>query len=737
MALSVTAEQFAELLHSDAVVAIEEDGLNKISTAQGIPVMNGTNVRSTYTGQGIAIAIIDTGIDYTHPYLGGGGFPNGKVIGGYDTGEDDGDPMDGHGHGTACAGIAAGSVSSGSDYIGGVAPDAKLYALKITFSSTGAYAFDSDIIEAWEWCVTHQYDNANYPIMIVSTSFGGGKFVGNCDDTNTALAAAADALNAAGIALFVSAGNAGYCDAVEKPACLTNSIAVGAVYDAGVGNYSFCVSEDSCQEAGGYASCDTGYKSVLQTTAARLVTAYSNSGTMLDLFAPSHNAYTLSTGGGYISSFGGTSASAPYAAGAGLLIQQAAKAATGSFLTPAALKSVMVSTGLAVTDAKAAVTRPLIDLQTAVESIGGYAPTPDPPPPPSPGPSPSPPPAPVNHTARLFFHNEDSGKVAFWNVQSSGKLENSEQGTGWGYVSENLLLAGNWRMSGLLDLNGTKTLYWQNRASGEVLFWKTAADGSLLNETEGDGWGLVADSLRVPEEWKAVGFETIGGQATIIWQNQSQGQVAYWRIDGGGRLKNTTEGDGWGLVSDTLLVKSAWSLVDILEVGGQKTLIWQNQSNGKVVYWRLTDGAVLKNRTQGDGWDYVSDNIVVKRAWRLAGGENVGGQQTLVWQNASNGRVVYWRLNDGARLLNETRGEGWDLVSEEIIVPSDWRLAGVVPLGTGSSLIWQNRDKGGNVYWHLSDGARLRNRTRDDGWGFISDELRLRSVWRLGAIASY
>ncbi|MBC8417309.1 MAG: S8 family serine peptidase, partial [Desulfobacterales bacterium] len=96
--------------------------------------MNASTTRSTYNGSGLAIAICDTGIDYTHSKLGNGGFPNSKVIGGYDFGDNDSNPMDLEGHGTACAGIAAGDLGTVGDYIGGVAYGAKLYALKISVS---------------------------------------------------------------------------------------------------------------------------------------------------------------------------------------------------------------------------------------------------------------------------------------------------------------------------------------------------------------------------------------------------------------------------------------------------------------------------------------------------------------------------------------------------------------------------------------------------------------------------
>src|SRR5262245_25321676 len=81
------------------------------------------------TGAGESIAVIDTGIDYTHPFLGGGYGTGYKVVGGYDFVDDDNDPMDTYGHGTEVAGVLA---AKPFNYLGkhyqGAAPDANLIA---------------------------------------------------------------------------------------------------------------------------------------------------------------------------------------------------------------------------------------------------------------------------------------------------------------------------------------------------------------------------------------------------------------------------------------------------------------------------------------------------------------------------------------------------------------------------------------------------------------------------------
>ncbi|HIJ41306.1 MAG TPA: S8 family serine peptidase [Deltaproteobacteria bacterium] len=372
----VTLEGLEALVRDDNVLSIEKDNLLFPNLAQGIPLMNASGVRNLYNGSGVAVAICDTGIDYNHPSLGGGGFPNGKVIGGYDTGDNDNDPMDLQGHGTACAGIAAGNPGAVGDYIGGVAYNAKLYAVKITRGRESS-AYDSDLIEGWEWCIAHQYDDPDNPILVVSTSFGGGRYFGSCDNTLRAYAAAAGNVAAAGISLFVSAGNDGYCDSLGAPACLSSVISVGAVYDADLGQnppqgWVGCISYGSCVGTSG-PPCDEKYF-VDAPAFADQVATYSNSALFLNLLAPSNWATTTKLGGGYWDTpngFGGTSAASPYGAGAAAALQSAAMAISGSFLTPGEVKATLSDTGDLLTDEKVGITKPRVNLGQAVASLQG------------------------------------------------------------------------------------------------------------------------------------------------------------------------------------------------------------------------------------------------------------------------------------------------------------------------------------------------------------------------------
>lgn len=360
-AARVSLSGLEDLLADNRVYAVFEDRLLQPMTTQGLSLMQGSTPRARYDGSGIAIAVLDTGVDYNHPMLGGGGFPNSKVIGGVDIGDDDFDPFDAHGHGTACAGIAAGDrpTSAVGDYIGGVAPGTRIYAVKISHSDvygqpTGE-AWTSDILEALEWCITHQYDAPANPIVIANISFGLGEYSTPCDSDPYAEVGVVTIENAnfAGISLFASSGNNGYAQSLNLPACYSGVISVGAVYDNAIGNISF----NTCTDE----------------TATDKVACYSNSASNLDLLAPSHNVYTTDTlgssggaSGDYKTDFGGTSASSPYGAGSAAVIQEAFYTHRGTFLSPDELRAILITSGDLILDQKNNISKPRVNLNTAL-----------------------------------------------------------------------------------------------------------------------------------------------------------------------------------------------------------------------------------------------------------------------------------------------------------------------------------------------------------------------------------
>lgn len=162
------------------------------------------------TGVGVKVAIIDTGINYTHPDLDA----NFGTLLGHDFVNDDADPMDDNGHGTHCAGVVA--AEDNGEGVVGVAPGAELYAVKVL--GADGYGSSSYVIAGIEWSVENEMD-------IISMSLGGGSYLESME-------AACDIANAAGVVIVASAGNSGNPpgrgDNVDYPAKHSSVIAVTA-----------------------------------------------------------------------------------------------------------------------------------------------------------------------------------------------------------------------------------------------------------------------------------------------------------------------------------------------------------------------------------------------------------------------------------------------------------------------------------------------------------------------------
>jgi minor extracellular serine protease Vpr len=165
-----------------------------------------TNLGENITGAGVIVAVIDTGIDYTHPDLGGSIGPNEKVLKGYDFVDEDEDPIDRDGHGTEVAGIIA-----ANGRLTGIAPQAKLLAYRVVDKIGNV--FSSDLIRALERAV-------NDGARIVNLSLGTREKIDS-------LTYAIENVLASGIVVIAASGNLDV-RAFGEPAGRSGVIAVGA-----------------------------------------------------------------------------------------------------------------------------------------------------------------------------------------------------------------------------------------------------------------------------------------------------------------------------------------------------------------------------------------------------------------------------------------------------------------------------------------------------------------------------
>jgi lambda repressor-like predicted transcriptional regulator len=262
----VAARQIPRMERHRIINFIEYDKTYTISSQTmpyGVDKIDADQVHPEYTGEGVKVGIMDSGIDYNHPDL------DDNYGGGYDFVNDDNDPMDDEGHGTHCAGIVAAEDNS----IGtiGVAPDAELYAIKIMDVNGDAYT--SDIISGLEWAIDNDID-------IVSLSFG-------ADYGSSSLQTALNTAYNNGLVIVAAAGNDGSFfgtdDTIDYPARYTSAIAVGA------------------------------------TDSNNIRASWSSTGSTLELMAPGVSIYSTTMSNSY-GTKSGTSQATPHVAGVAALM---------------------------------------------------------------------------------------------------------------------------------------------------------------------------------------------------------------------------------------------------------------------------------------------------------------------------------------------------------------------------------------------------------------------------------
>ena len=146
------------------------------------------------TGQGVTVAVLDTGIDNLPDF-------SGRLIGGVDFTNENNPFQDSYGHGTFVAGLIAGNGASSNGQYSGEAPGAKLVSIKVAGADGTTHL--GTLISGLQWAVDHQ---SRYGIKILNISLG---FKPIQSTIINPLDRAVEAVWNSGIAVVTSAGNAG------------------------------------------------------------------------------------------------------------------------------------------------------------------------------------------------------------------------------------------------------------------------------------------------------------------------------------------------------------------------------------------------------------------------------------------------------------------------------------------------------------------------------------------------
>lgn len=247
MAVTMRADLVEKVADRPGVQSVRLDAVHSLSvplpSRTGTPEWNLQAINAPalwelgFTGEGVVVAAMDTGVDYLHPDIGP------KWRGGANSWFNPHDPQSGtpydnagiySGHGTAVMGIMVGGDAGGTSI--GVAPGARWIAVKL-YDDTGSAAL-SDFHAGFEWLLDPDGnpDTDDLP-DVVNNSWGFDTLVDGCERE---FQADVRVLKAAGVAVVFSAGNAGPLPATSiSPANYPEGFAAGMVNEAlQIGDYS-------------------------------------------------------------------------------------------------------------------------------------------------------------------------------------------------------------------------------------------------------------------------------------------------------------------------------------------------------------------------------------------------------------------------------------------------------------------------------------------------------------------
>jgi uncharacterized repeat protein (TIGR01451 family) len=328
------------LLEGDPRVAdIEEDSLSSpawVDTIEQVGADKAWNYG--FTGGGWTVAVLDTGLEVTHPYF------QGRIVGGACFSNLCGAPAGVHcdpgkfgsicNHGTYITGIIA--SNSGGSTRNGVAKGANIMPVQV-FSDAGGGTIcssKSDQLLALQYVYNQRLA---YQIAAVNISVHGDLYAdqASCDAANPSVKAMFDLLRSAGIATVVPSGNEGNPSALSYPACISSAVSVGGIYG-----------EDRIAD-------------------------FSDSAGFLSLLAPGAGvcSTTFQAWGGWACEYAGTSLAAPHVAGAWAVLKQVIpEASVDEILT------ILQRTGVPVTDPRNGLTKPRLQVDAALKALDSGAP---------------------------------------------------------------------------------------------------------------------------------------------------------------------------------------------------------------------------------------------------------------------------------------------------------------------------------------------------------------------------
>jgi len=234
--------------------------------------------------------------------------------------------------------------------------------------------------------------------------------------------------------------------------------------------------------------------------------------------------------------------------------------------------------------------------------------------------------------------------------------------------------------------DGMLDLVWQHQTEGLVALWRM--NGTVLMGGEQFNPGRVADT-----NWKIVGTGDFNrdGHPDLLWHHQTEGWLGIWAMNGANLVM------GLSLIPDQVGDPN-WRIAATGDFNGDghRDIIWHHRTEGRISAW-LMNGTRLASGVE------LSPGRVADVNWRIAGAAdfNADGRTDLVWHHQETGKLAIWFM-DGVRLMSGVP------VNPDTVADTNWQIRAVGDINRDGrpDLLWQHETSGQIAAWFMN-GATL------------------------------
>jgi hypothetical protein len=261
----------------------------------------------------------------------------------------------------------------------------------------------------------------------------------------------------------------------------------------------------------------------------------------------------------------------------------------------------------------------------------------------------------------LLWHHRTGGRIAVW--QMNGVQMGSGSLLSWSQVADT-----NWTplAVGDLDQNGANDVIWQNHATGALALWRLSGttvvkDDMLVGRSDSPLWKLRASSDFNRDGQPDFVWQHEGTGQIEIWLMRS-GAVpnppvppsSPWTTPE--RLSTVPLGPG--VVADL-----NWKIVGSGDFNGDgwPDIVWQHQTGGQIAVWKMNGATLMEGAL-------VSPGQVSDLDWKIRAVGDINGDNTpdFIWQHRTDGRVAAWLMH-GTTLISgvviaQVADTNWEIV---------------------------------------------------------------------------